>query len=156
MQSSALSEKNQSFAIILPKLFLILAVVFSMWIVLVLSGQMFLDYSSTWTGLSLSFWLILISVLFGAFIVIDIVIYAHPTLLTEMSSSVSSFTTSSTPFEMKEGKRVYEYTAPKDAKGGLFSKTYVPIDEETVIRIRHQMVSAPILWDDEKKEEENE
>jgi hypothetical protein len=153
MQLSALSEKNRSFAIILPKLFLILAVVFSMWIVIVVSGQLFMEYSSTWTGLSLSFWLILISALFGAFIVIDIIIYAHPTLLTEMNTSVKPMASLAVPFEMKEGKRVYDFTVPKDVKGGLFSKTYIALDEETVLRVRHQIVPSKTLWDKKEKQD---
>jgi hypothetical protein len=152
MQKIAPSEKHRSFVVILPKLFLILAVVFSMWIVLVLSGQMFLEYSSTWAGLSLSFWLLLISVLFGAFIVIDIIIYAHPRLLIP-SDNLSVNQPMSSSVEIKDGKHIYELTFPKNVKGGLFSKTYISIDEENVVRLRHQIISYEQLWDKGKMEE---
>ena len=150
MQTATISKKNRSFAIVLPKLFLILAVVFSMWIVLVLSGQMFLDYGSTWTGLPLSFWLMLISILFAAFIAIDILIYANPKFLASFDMHLDESSQTS-PFEIKNGKRIYEFTIPKDVKGGLFSKTYIPIDEETVVRIRHQIVPDKKLWNKEEK-----
>jgi len=152
MQKIAPSKKHSSFAVILPKLFLILAVVFSMWIVLVLSGQMFLEYSSTWTGLSLSFWLLLISVLFGAFIVIDIIIYAHPRLLIH-SDILSVDLPMSSSVAIKDGKHIYEFTFPKNVKGGLFSKTYISIDEENVVRLRHQIISYEQLWGKGKIEE---
>ena len=150
MQNSIQMERDRSLGILLPKLFLILAVVFSMWIVLVLSGQMLLQYDHAWTGLPLSFWLVLISILFGAFIIIDILIYAKPTYFFTTTSPIAQ-PQITTPFEMKQGKQIYEYTLPKESKGGLFSKTYIPIDETTVIQVRHQIIADTKLWG--KKEE---
>lgn len=154
MQNSIQMDKDRSYGILLPKLFLILAVIFSMWIILVLSGQMLLEYDDAWTGVTLSFWLILISVLFGAFIIIDILIYAKPTYFFTAHTPMEQ-TAITTPFELKHGKHVYDYTLPKDVKGGLFSKTYIPIDETTVIRVRHQIIADTKLWEKEKKVEQD-
>lgn len=145
-------EKNRPYIIILPKLFLILAVIFCMLIFIVFSGQIFLEYSSTWTGLSLSMWLLLISIIFGIFIIIDIILYAYPkpiiySEITSENQPISSLV------EVKNGKQIYEFTFPKDVKGGLFSKTFISIDENTVLRLRHQIISEEQLWKKEKMEE---
>ncbi|MEF8880088.1 MAG: hypothetical protein V5A64_06850 [Candidatus Thermoplasmatota archaeon] len=39
-----------------------------------------------------------------------------------------------------DGRRVYVYTFPKGAKGGVFSKTFIPIDENSVLLLRCRMV----------------
>lgn len=155
MQNNIQMEKDRSLGILLPKLFLILAVVFSMWIVLVLSGQLFLQYDHAWTGLPLSFWLVLISLLFGVFIIIDIFIYAKPTFFFTTTTSIEQ-PQITTPFEVKHGKQIYEYTSPKKAKGGLFSKTYIPIDDTTVIRVRHQIISENKLWGKNEEHDKTE
>jgi hypothetical protein len=33
-----------------------------------------------------------------------------------------------------------------DAKGGIFSKTYIIIDEDRVLNIRYQMIPPNDLW----------
>ncbi len=70
-----------------------------------------------------------------------------------MNTSVKPMASLAVPFEMKEGKRVYDFTVPKDVKGGLFSKTYIALDEETVLRVRHQIVPSKTLWDKKEKQD---
>lgn len=72
-----------------------------------------------------------------------------------MNTSVKPMISLDTPFEMKDGKRVYDFTVPNDVKGGLFSKTYIALDEESVLRVRHQIVPSKTLWD-KKEQKDNE
>ncbi|MBS3748494.1 MAG: hypothetical protein KGY67_02205 [Candidatus Thermoplasmatota archaeon] len=141
--------------LILPKLFLIISIVLLMWIVIVLSGVSVLELDPDWAGLSLSSWLLVISILFGAFIIIDILMYVSPQLFTKQN--IQKFTTADSSTEYLDGKKVYEYTFPKNRKGGIFSKTYVQIDSNSLVRIRNQMIPAEKLWPEEKQENnENE
>jgi len=132
----------------LPKLFLILAIILFMWIVVLISGPIVLGWSSTWAGLSLSLWILIISVLIGLFILMDIILYLRPMPI----ENESFFQDVSTP-ETSSGLKVHNFTYPSESQGGLFSKTYVKIDDTNVIRIRNQMVSAEQLWDKKKKNE---
>ena len=134
--------------VLLPKLFLVLAIVFFMWIVVVISGPIILGWSSNWAGLSISLWIIIISVLIGMFIILDIILYLRPVPVGNEAFFQDVATT-----DVSTGLYVHNYTYPSEAKGGLFSKTYVKIDDTNVIRIRNQMVSADKLWEKKKKDE---
>jgi hypothetical protein len=49
------------------------------------------------------------------------------------------------------GKRLYIYTNPSDSKGGIYSKTYIKIDENNVLRIRNLMIPPDELWNKKEK-----
>lgn len=134
-----ISDVNR--VIILPKLSLILTIIFIIWVVIVTSGIYLLELEHTWAGLTLSAWLYLISIILGVLIILNLIVFFYPTF---------GKTAKKTP-EIIEGKQVYEYTYPEGTEGGLFSKTYILIDENTVIRVRNLLVSADELWN--KKEE---
>lgn len=135
---------------LLPKLFLIISIILLMWIVIVLSGVSVLELDPDWAGLSLSSWLLVISVLFGAFIVIDIFMYVSPSLFTK--ENIKEFIDAEDSDEYLDGKKVYEYTYPKHTKGGIFSKTYIKIDDNTLLRVRNQMIQAKDLWPEDSSE----
>ncbi len=48
---------------------------------------------------------------------------------------------------MTKGKTYYDFTIPKNVRGGLFSRTFIQIDEETILCLRHQIISDEKLWD---------
>lgn len=139
---SIYESSGKPYYVMLPKLFLILTIIFLLWIIIVITAPMILDVSPTWTGISASFWIIMISILIGVFIVVDILLYAYPTK--DIAQKVDSII--KPKIEMMKGKRVYEYTFPEDTKGGMFSKTYVKLDDNSIIRIRYQMLTAENLW----------
>lgn len=142
-------ERIQHPNILLPKIFLILTIIFFMWIVIVISGPLVLGWSASWAGLSLSLWIFLISILIGLFIIIDIILYMRPLPL----ETQSIFQDASMP-ETIQDQHIYEFTYPNKAKGGLFSKTYIRIDKDNILRIRNQMMPAEKLWDDDRDKEE--
>lgn len=48
------------------------------------------------------------------------------------------------------GKKLHVYTLPEGSKGGVFSKTYVKIDEENILTLRYQMIMPEELWGETK------
>jgi len=146
MERSTISVKQ---ILMLPKLFVILTVIFAMWIVIVLGGPIFGVFEPNWTGISPSLWMILISILIGAFIVIDIVLYATPKFFSQSEEMEKSINLVEFPeVEQRDGKQVYEFTYPVGSKGGVFSKTYVKINEGAIVRIRNQMINKEEIWND--------
>lgn len=117
-----------------------------MWVVILLSGPLFGVIEPDWAGLSSSLWVILVSVLIGAFIIIDIILYATPLIGKEVEMNAPIKPVEFPEIEKRNGKTVYEYTYPGGIKGGVFSKTYISIDDETVIRIRNQMIPKEQVW----------
>jgi len=131
--------------LLLPKLFLVITVVLIMWIVIVLSGPMFGVFEPDWTGLSPSLWLLMVSIFIGIFIVIDIILYATPRFFVDQS--VVEFGTVESPeIENRNGKQVHEFTFPVGVKGGVFSKTYVQIEQNKILRIRNLMIKKEDVW----------
>ncbi|HEC95007.1 MAG TPA: hypothetical protein ENI45_03470 [Thermoplasmatales archaeon] len=51
-----------------------------------------------------------------------------------------------------KGKRLLVYTYPEGVRGGIFSRTILPVDDNTVVNLRFQMVKPEELWG--KKEED--
>jgi preprotein translocase subunit YajC len=49
--------------------------------------------------------------------------------------------------ENVDGKKVIAFTNPEDAQGGIFSKTYIKIDDTYVLRLRELMIPPEDLWD---------
>lgn len=153
-KTSSSSKSPINLLYILPKVFLIISVLLLMWIVILISGVSYLEFDPDWAGISISNWLILVSVLFGAFIIIDIVMYVSPSLF--VKGEIQEFVSSESQAEFLDGMKVYEYTFPKDNHGGVYSKTYVKIDDSFLLRVRNQMIPAEILWPDKKKKNEQE
>lgn len=151
-KSSSSSKKPVNILLILPKLFLMISILLLMWIVILLSGISVLDFEPDWAGLSLSTWLLVISGLFAAFIVIDIVMYVSPHLF--VKGGVEEFISSKPSYEYMDGMKVYEYTYPEDENGGIFSKTYIKINDSTLLRVRNQILAADALWPKKKKNKE--
>jgi len=50
-----------------------------------------------------------------------------------------------------KGKRLLVYTHPEGTKGGIFSRTIIPVDSETFINLRYQMVKPEELWSSDKE-----
>jgi len=49
------------------------------------------------------------------------------------------------PVSMK-GKQVHIFTLPMGAKGGVYSKTFIKIDEINVLNLRYQIIPPNDLW----------
>jgi len=50
------------------------------------------------------------------------------------------------PVEYINGKKIHIYTSPKGTEGGIFSKTYIEIDEHNLLRLRTLMIPPGELW----------
>ena len=45
-----------------------------------------------------------------------------------------------------KGKRLYVFTYPQGAKGGVFARTFIDIDDKTVINLRCQIIKPQEIW----------
>ena len=48
--------------------------------------------------------------------------------------------------EFIDGKYIHVFTYPKGIEGGIFSKTYVEIDSENILRLRTLIIPPNELW----------
>ena len=90
---------------------------------------------SNWAYLSLENWVLFSIITILIFIVIEILYYIYTYYFSDKIIEFEEIEP-----ELLHGKKVYIYTNPKDSKGGVFSKTYIQINNESVLRIRNQMI----------------
>ena len=140
---------NNTLGVIYPKLsklFLIISILFIIWILFVAMGAFILEMPPNWAFLNLENWITAWCVLTVIFILLEIVFYFRYT-----SKIYKKLELDKPEPESLHGKRVYVYTYPSGAEGGIFSKTYISIDENSVLRLRGLMIPQQKLWDKKEK-----
>lgn len=137
-----LEEKQKHRLLRVTKIFFLITILYSCWIILVVLGTYFLKLGYNWAGLTLEQWILSAIVLIGLILAIEIIV-----LLRYLLPRIKRLRPEKTKRkEYIQDKRVYRYTIPQDAKGGIFSKTYVLIDEDRVLSLRYQMIPPNDLW----------
>ncbi len=127
------------------KFFFLFAVLYCLWIVILIMGVYFLELGNKWAVLTMEQWIL------SAIALISIAIGLEVVLLLQYMLSRRKRLEPLKPKKQKQkeyiqGKQVHSYTIPLDSKGGIFSKTYVLIDEDRVLNLRYQMIPPNDLW----------
>ena len=114
----------------------------------IFSGIYFLGYDNNWGIISFERWVLIISIILVIFIFFEILFYYRFLILKKrivIKSQVEP--------EFIDGRRVYIFTYPKGIEGGIFSKTYVEIDSENILRLRTLIIPPNELWSKNKEKE---
>ena len=137
----SIEDKLRNRYSLLSKLFILIAILFTIFIVIVFLGITYLGYGYNWAGISLEGWVIALCSLFGVFIILELILYFH------FSSAKTKRIDAEKPkIEFINGKRVHVFTFPKGKEGGIFSKTYIEINENSVLRVRSLIIPPEELW----------
>jgi hypothetical protein len=131
-------------------LFLLLGIVLFFWVVMVYLGILFWDYGHNWAGFNLEEWVIIASILIAIFIIIQLILYKRFS-----SAKYITKTADTSGPNFIDGKRVINYTYPKGMEGGIFSKTYLHVDEKMILRLRTLMIPPEDLWGEKKVKGKN-
>jgi hypothetical protein len=124
--------------------FIFLTILSFVWIVAVALGIVIYDFRPTWAYLTLENWIYAGAALIGVFIVLDLFLYLHYAFVRKKRIQAGK-----PKPEYQDGKRVHVFTFPGEAEGGIFSKTYVAIDEDNILRLRTLMIPPGDLWSKE-------
>ncbi len=125
------------------KFFFLFTVLYTLWIAVIIMGVYFLGFGNKWAILTMEQWVL------SAIGLISIAIGLEVVLVIQYTLSRKKHLQPLEPKKQKEfiqGKHVHSYTIPFDAKGGIFSKTFILIDEKRVLNIRYQMIPPNDLW----------
>jgi hypothetical protein len=122
------------------KIFIFLTLIFVLFYLVISMGIYIWGYDHDWAFLSFKDWILVMSGLICLFILFKIGLYYR-----FKSIDKKRIKKEKKP-EFIQGKRVYVYTYPEDTDGGVFSKTYVSIDENNVLRLRLLMLKPDELW----------
>jgi hypothetical protein len=123
------------------KFFFIIAIIYLLWIGLLLIGVFFLELGNKWAIFSIEQWILSAIFLISVVIGLEVVFLLHY-LLTKRKH----FRPERQQPRYAQGKEVMTYTIPAEAQGGIFSKTFIPIDENRVLHLRYQMIPPKNLW----------
>ena len=124
------------------KLLFLFTVLYSLWIALVIMGTYFLQLGPKWTVFTSETWILSAIILISVVIALEIIFLLHNTLLRKKQVQTEQ---PQQPVYL-QGKKVNSYTIPAGAKGGIFSKTFIMIDETRVLNLRYQMIPPNDLW----------
>lgn len=134
-------EKFQHRYLRIAKIFFLLCILYLLWIALVIIGAYFLRLGINWAVLTVEQWIL------SAIFLISVVIGLEIVLLLSYTLSKKRHLKPESKKELYiQGKRVHNYTVPLDAKGGIFSKTFILIDEDSILNVRYQMIPSDDLW----------
>ena len=123
------------------KFFLFIVVFFFVWTMFVVISIYFLEMGYRWSLLSINEWIYLGWGVIGFCLCLELIFYGH------YRSVVPKEVLFDTPeHKFFQRKHKYEFTQPKGAKGGIFTRTVVKIDDHTEVNIRIQMISPKDLW----------
>ena len=125
----------------LSKVFLIIAVLSTIWIVIVILGIYLLEFEYNWALLALASWIYVFCALMAFLVVLEIIFYIHYNTINKRRLEAEK-----PEPEFAKGKRLHTYTHPKGAEGGIYSKTYIMIDENNILRLRTLMISPQEIW----------
>jgi hypothetical protein len=113
------------------KLFLQLTILLIIIASIVLVGILAFGAGYNWALLSVDAWLVALNVIVIIFILFTIFFYFH---LYNLRKKINEMEKPKPEFV--NGRRVYIYTFPTGMHGGIFSKTYIEIDKNSILRLR--------------------
>ena len=128
-------EKLRKRYSLLSKLIFLLAIILTILIIIAFVGI------NSWAGLDLNSLVTALIAIFAFFIFLELIFFFHYSSVSNKRNEAEK-----PKIEFINGKRIYVYTMPKGKEGGIFSKTYIEIDGNNVIRLRSLMISPEELW----------
>jgi hypothetical protein len=132
----------------ITKLIFLIGIILIVWFIVVIFGILFLDYDFNWAVISFENWVTIISIILVIFLLFEILFYFRFSRF-EKRMKIKSLTKP----EFIDGKYVHVFTYPKGIEGGIFSKTYIEIDTENVLRLRILIASPNELWSNKEIKE---
>jgi hypothetical protein len=122
-------------------LMITIAILVTLWISLIIISVYFFGMANNWAGLAMDHWVLVGIGLLTFFIIITLLLNLLPILIARQKISRKK----RKPI-FYQGKRVHEYTFPPQSQGGIFSRTYISIDDNNIVNFRYQMISPDQLW----------
>lgn len=126
----------------LTRLLLIVSIILVFWVFIIVFGSS-VGMGYNWALFDIEMWSFIV---IGVLLLLIVIEAFFLVLLTKKKGGeVNAFQNSIE--ENIDGKKVIVFTNPEDAKGGIFSKTYITIDDTSVLRLRELMIPPEDLWD---------
>ena len=132
---SNLETKLSSRYFMLFRLFLIITILLIILVVIIAIGIIFLGLGYNWILLGFEGWIVALSLLIGLFIFLEFIFYLHYYFFRKKRQIIEK-----PKEEYIDGKKVYSITFPKGLDGGVYSKTYIEIDNQSILRLKYLII----------------
>ena len=119
----------------LSKIILVVVIIYTIWIAFIISSVYFLGYGNKWAFLTMDQWIISSIVIFSFFVVLEVLLFINYILVKRRRIEGEKPKPS-----VFKGKKLHIFTLPFKSKGGIYSKTYIKIDDENILNLRFQMI----------------
>ena len=123
------------------RFFLIITILLIILIGIVAIGIIFLGLGNKWILISFEGWMVTLSSLIVIFIFFELIFYLHYHFIRRELRELEK-----PQPEFIDGKKIYAYTFPSGVEGGIYSKTYIEIDNQSILRLRNLMIPPEELW----------
>jgi len=120
----------------LSKFILIIGILLVLFAFIIFLGARVLNYGYDWAYLSVENWILIILAIIVVLIILEIIFYMH----------FYSSRDKKHKDEFRNGQKVHVFTYPQGMEGGIFSKTYVDIDENNALRLRTLIIPPEDIW----------
>jgi hypothetical protein len=133
-------EKQKQRLLKASKFLFLFTMLYFLWIVLLIMITYFYQLENNWAVLTIEQWIL------TAIAIISIAIGLEIILLIHFILSRKKYKQPTEQFIDLQERQVHNYTIPINAKGGIFSKTYILIDDKRILNLRYQMIPPKDLW----------
>lgn len=117
------------------KIFFFISVILLILAAVAAVGIVYLGLGTNWFLFNFEGWIFGVLVVIGAFVLLEILFFLHFFLYRRKRIRLEQ-----PQPEYIDGKIIIDITFPKGIDGGVFSKTYVEIDNNSILRLRNLMV----------------
>jgi len=128
-------RKRYSF---LLKTFVLISVLLVIWAGVVFIAAWLLGYGYNWALFSVSDWVLIILSIIVVFIIVELIVFLHYRSVKNRVEKPKE--------EYISGRKVHVFTYPLGMEGGIFSKTYIEIDDKNILRLRTLMIPPEEVW----------
>jgi len=119
----------------LSKIILLIVSIYTVWIIFIIFSVYFLGLGNKWAYLTMDQWIVSSIVLFSIFVILEILLFFH--YLFVKKRRIEGQKPKPSVFK---GRKLHIFSLPLNSKGGIYSKTYIQIDEDNILNLRYQMI----------------
>jgi hypothetical protein len=117
------------------KYFFLISILLIILVVVAAVGIVYLGLGTNWFLFNFEGWIFGVLVVIGIFVFLEILFFLHFFLFRRKRIRLEQ-----PQPEYIDGKIIIDITFPKGIDGGVFSKTYIEIDNNSILRLRNLMI----------------
>ena len=129
------------------KVFFIIAILYTVWVIVDIVGIYYYNMGYRWAYLTMEQWIMSGIILIAVLLIIELIFFVNSkTTKAPKQKPLQPQKHEVIKSQEYHGKKLYVFTYPRDVKGGIFSRTFIPLDDNTLLQVRTQMKPAEQLW----------